>query len=250
MCVTGHRRGRVAPGGPGDRQSIAGRHDGGDPRRRPDAAGLDDLARHDGYIARQLKRWHGQWAQQRTRELPLVDEVHDALAARIPEQGPGTIVHGDYRLDNTIVSADGNVAAVLDWEICTLGDPLADLGVLMVYWTGPTTSRARGAARRRRHRASGTVDELPVRYAELSGRDVSDLGFYVAFGYWKLGASSRGCTPATSAAPSAGDPAELAPFARRSKMPSARRPKRRRAFRSRTQALRSSLALRRSVEPR
>ena len=102
-----------------------------------EAAGLAELARHDGYIERQLKRWYGQWNQQKTRELALVDEVHDALASRVPEQGPATIVHGDYRLDNTIVSADGDVAAVLDWEICTLGDPLADVGLLQVYWTGP-----------------------------------------------------------------------------------------------------------------
>ena len=102
-----------------------------------EAAGLADLARHDGYIERQLKRWYGQWNQQKTRELALVDEVHDALARLVPEQGPATIVHGDYRLDNTIVSAAGDVVAVLDWEICTLGDPLADVGLLQVYWTGP-----------------------------------------------------------------------------------------------------------------
>ena len=101
------------------------------------ASGLADLAKHEDYIARQLKRWYGQWNLQKTRELRLVDEVHDALAATIPPQGPATIVHGDYRLDNTIVSGDGEVQAVLDWEICTLGDPMADLGLLCVYWTDP-----------------------------------------------------------------------------------------------------------------
>ena len=101
------------------------------------AAGLGELGRHEGYIARQLKRWYSQWNQQKTRELPAVDIVHDALLQRIPEQGPATIVHGDYRLDNCMVADDGHVVAVLDWEICTLGDPLADLGLLQVYWTGP-----------------------------------------------------------------------------------------------------------------
>ena len=99
--------------------------------------GLTDLARHEGYIARQLKRWYAQFNAQKTRDLPLIDEVHDALAKRIPEQGPATIVHGDYRLDNCIVGDDGRIVAVLDWEICTLGDPLADLGLLMAYYTGP-----------------------------------------------------------------------------------------------------------------
>ena len=99
--------------------------------------GLQDFSRHEGYIARQLKRWYGQWNAQKTRELSVVDRVHEELSKRIPEQGPATIVHGDYRLDNCIVSSSGEIQAVLDWEICTLGDPLADLGLLTVYWTGP-----------------------------------------------------------------------------------------------------------------
>ena len=207
----------AAPGGPGrppaDRSSTRWR------RSTPStstAAGLDDLARHDGYIARQLKRWHGQWTQQQTRELPLVDEVHDALAARIPEQGPGTIVHGDYRLDNTIVSADGDVAAVLDWEICTLGDPLADLGVLMVYWTGPddepsvwggqaTTAAGLLGPRRAARRAT----------PRCPGATSSGLGFYVAFGYWKLACIIEGVYARyLGGALGRREPAELAPFAR------------------------------------
>ena len=89
----------------------------------PDAVGLGDLGRKEGYIERQLRRWHGQWQKSQTRELPVVDEVHAALSARIPEQGPATIVHGDYRLDNCLLQPDGTIAAVLDWELCTLGDP-------------------------------------------------------------------------------------------------------------------------------
>jgi aminoglycoside phosphotransferase (APT) family kinase protein len=150
------------------------------------AVGLSDLARHEGYIARQLKRWYGQWRQSKTRPLPAIDRVHDRLASRIPDQGAATIVHGDYRLDNTMLSADGRVVAVLDWEICTLGDPLADVGLLQVYWTGPgdDSSAWTGSATT----ASGFPDraELLHRYAEVSGRDLSAIEFYVAFAYWKL----------------------------------------------------------------
>src|SRR5688500_15973630 len=95
----------------------------------PDTVGRGDLGRKEGYIERQLKRWHRQWEQSKTRELPLVDDVHDRLLTNVPEQGPATIVHGDYRLDNTMLERDGHVKAVLDWEICTLGDPLADVGL-------------------------------------------------------------------------------------------------------------------------
>jgi aminoglycoside phosphotransferase (APT) family kinase protein len=153
----------------------------------PDEVGLSELGRKQDYVARQLHRWHGQWEKSKTRELDLVDDVHERLAARIPEQGPATIVHGDYRLDNMILTAEGGeVAAVVDWELCTLGDPLADVGLLMVYWSEegdqliplfdpPTT--APGFPSRA---------ELRDRYAERSGRDLSQLDFYVALGYWKL----------------------------------------------------------------
>ena len=104
----------------------------------PDAVGLGDLGRQDGYVERTLRRWRGQWEKSKTREIPLVEEVADRLAADIPAAGPARIVHGDYRLDNTIVSPDdGSVQAVLDWELCTLGDPLADVGMLLVYWAEP-----------------------------------------------------------------------------------------------------------------
>lgn len=149
-------------------------------------AGLNDLGKHEGYIARQLKRWHGNILEQRTRDLPLVDSVYEQLLQRIPEQGAATIVHGDYRLDNTMVDAQGNVIAVLDWEICTLGDPMADLGLLMVYWTGPDDDASAWA--NAVCTAPGFMNraELAQRYAEKSGRDISQLNFYVAFAYWKL----------------------------------------------------------------
>jgi aminoglycoside phosphotransferase (APT) family kinase protein len=152
----------------------------------PDAVGLGDLGRQEGYIARQLKRWYGQWQQSKTRDLPVVDEVHAALAARIPEQGPAAIVHGDYRLDNCLLRPDGTIAAVLDWELCTLGDPLADVGLLLVYWAEP------GDRQPALIEAATTLDgfpsraELIARYARESGRDVSHVEYYVAFGYWKL----------------------------------------------------------------
>ena len=88
----------------------------------PDAVGLGDLGRREDYVARQLHRWQGQWEKSKTRELPAIDSVHERLSARIPEQGSATIVHGDYRLDNMILAPDGVVAAVVDWELCTLGD--------------------------------------------------------------------------------------------------------------------------------
>jgi aminoglycoside phosphotransferase (APT) family kinase protein len=178
-----------------------------------EATGLTTLSKHEGYIARQLKRWYGQWNQQKTRELPEVDRVHDELLRRIPEQGAATIVHGDYRLDNCMVGSDGHVMAVLDWEICTLGDPLADLGLLQVYWTGPgdMASPWTGTA----CSAPGFLDraDLATRYAQVSGRDISQLPFYVSFAYWKLACILEGVYARyLGGALGARDSAELEPF--------------------------------------
>lgn len=151
-----------------------------------DLVGLADLGRHDGYIERQLKRWQGQLERSKRPELPDLDDLAATLAARIPEQGPATIVHGDYRLDNCMLRADGSVAAVLDWEICTLGDPLADVGLLAVYWgdpddppgfLNPPPTLVEGFGRR---------DDVLEAYAAVAGRDLSAIDYYVAFGYWKL----------------------------------------------------------------
>ena len=176
-------------------------------------AGLADLGRHDGYIERQLKRWYGQWNQGKTRELPAVDEAYERLLARIPEQGPATIVHGDYRLDNCMVSGEGDVVAVLDWEICTLGDPLADLGLLQVYWNGPDDDEGAWSGTATAAPGFWNRHQLAERYAEVSGRDISQLDFYVAFAYWKLaciieGVYSRYLGGALGDRP----PEELAPF--------------------------------------
>jgi len=152
----------------------------------PDAVGLGDLGRKDGYIERQLKRWNGQFEKSATRELPSVTEAFARLSATVPEQGAAAIVHGDYRLDNTMLRPDGEVQAVLDWEICTLGDPLADLGLLMVYWGRPGDgfSALPGGATT----ADGFPerDEMVAAYEAAGGRPVTDLGYYTAFGYWKL----------------------------------------------------------------
>ena len=178
------------------------------------AVGLADLAKHEAYIARQLKRWYGQFNAQKTRDLPLLDEVHDALSARIPEQGPATIVHGDYRLDNCIVNDDGRIVAVLDWEICTLGDPLADLGLLMAYYTGPDDESSAWQAQANRVKGFLNRADLVERYARVTKRDVSQLDFYTAFAFWKLACIIEGVY-ARYLGGALGDrsASELAPFA-------------------------------------
>ncbi len=118
----------------------------------PDEVGLGDLGRKEHYISRQLRRWYGNYqAALETRggaSRPDVDWVHDELAAHIPEQGRACVVHGDYRLDNCVIGPDGHVLAVLDWELCTLGDPRADLGQLLVYWPEPGEFPPSGTRRR------------------------------------------------------------------------------------------------------
>jgi aminoglycoside phosphotransferase (APT) family kinase protein len=152
----------------------------------PDEIGLGELGKKEDYVTRQLRRWQRQWEGSKTREIPLVEEVHDRLSALIPEQGPATLVHGDYRLDNMILREDGEVAAVVDWELCTLGDPLADVGLLVVYWAeeGDTLLPLFEPATM----APGFPSRADVRrrYAERSGRDLSRIDYFVALGYWKL----------------------------------------------------------------
>jgi aminoglycoside phosphotransferase (APT) family kinase protein len=152
----------------------------------PDAVGLGDLGRKEDYVARQLRRWYGQWEKSKTRELASIDRVHERLSARIPAQQGASIVHGDYRLDNMILTDAGEVAAVVDWELCTLGDPLADVGTLMAYW--PERGQEDIALGLPAVLAPGfpTRQEVGARYAEVSGRDLGELDFFTALGYWKL----------------------------------------------------------------
>ena len=153
----------------------------------PDAVGLGTLGRREGYLERQLRRWKRQLEQSRTRELPVLDEVHRRLEAAVPAQvGPARVVHGDYRLDNVILSPAGRVLAVLDWELCTLGDPLADVGLLLVYWAEPgDTALPLGTAPTRLPGFPPRA-ALTAAYAARSGRAVDQLDYYMAFGYWKL----------------------------------------------------------------
>ncbi|HUR50465.1 MAG TPA: phosphotransferase family protein [Acidimicrobiales bacterium] len=153
----------------------------------PSEVGLGDLGRPDGYLDRQLRRWSKQVEQSKTRDLPLLEDVHRRLAAAVPPQAETRIVHGDYRLDNLVAGPDGEVRAVLDWELCTLGDPLADLGLLMVYWSDPEDPwAALGADAATLAPGFSSRADLRQAYEHSTGRDLSQLGFYVAFGYWKL----------------------------------------------------------------
>lgn len=153
-----------------------------------DEVGLGELARHDGYVERQLRRWAGQLDTGGTRDLPLLVEVGERLAADVPTQQAVTIVHGDYRMDNLILAPDGSaVRAVLDWELCTLGDPMADLGMLYVYWGEPGGDGLLPLGR------MPTIvdgfwrrDEVMAAYDERSDLDTGQLGYYVAFAYWRL----------------------------------------------------------------
>jgi aminoglycoside phosphotransferase (APT) family kinase protein len=151
-----------------------------------DAVGLGDLARRDELIRRQLKRWHAQFEASKTRDLPAIDRVHDLLAARIPEQTESTVVHGDFRLGNCIVDPRGEILAVLDWEICTLGDPRADVGYVLATWAEPGDPLRADDQNPTLAPGFSTRDVLLERYARRSGRDVADIPYFVAFSFWRL----------------------------------------------------------------
>jgi aminoglycoside phosphotransferase (APT) family kinase protein len=157
-----------------------------------DDVGLGDLAKREGYIERQVKRWSTQWDKSKTRDLPAVDEVARRLAQRMPTQQGVSIAHGDYRFGNVLTdTARGRVAAVLDWELCTLGDPLADVGYIGVYWADPGTEQPRP------NDPTGiegfpAYAELLERYASRTGRDLSEIDYYIAFGSWRLAVISEG----------------------------------------------------------
>jgi len=174
----------------------------------PDAVGLGDLGRHEGYIERQLKRWREQYDQMQVEGVDhggLVEWVGDALARRIPQQQRTSIVHGDYRLDNIVLADDGSVKAILDWEICTLGDPLADLGLLMVYWAEPSDGTALLGLSGTTAPGFSTRKEVLERYGSASDLDISGVGYYAAFGYWKLACILQGVYARYVAGAGAGD---------------------------------------------
>jgi aminoglycoside phosphotransferase (APT) family kinase protein len=174
-----------------------------------ESAGLGELARHDGYIERQLRRWTTQYEQMHVEGVDhggLIEAVGAELSAQIPSQQRVSVVHGDYRLDNTVLDENGRVRAILDWEICTLGDPMADLGLLMVYWAEPSDptvsllgvapTTAQGFASR---------DEVLGAYASNSSLDLSHVAYYQAFGYWKLACIMQGVFARYSAGAAGGD---------------------------------------------
>jgi aminoglycoside phosphotransferase (APT) family kinase protein len=153
------------------------------------ATGLSGLGKGAGYLRRQLDRWQRQMEQSRSREVPGYDELVARLSAAIPPEGDVTLVHGDFRLDNVLVTVDPQprIAAVVDWEMATLGDPLADLGLTLVYWAEAGQGAQGGIG------TDGTTTpgfmtraEFTAAYAERTGRDVSRISYYIAFGYFKL----------------------------------------------------------------
>jgi aminoglycoside phosphotransferase (APT) family kinase protein len=157
----------------------------------PEAVGLGDLGRREAYIARQLTRWTRQWEQSKTRELPQMEATQATLERTMPEQVGAAIVHGDYRLGN-MITGEGRIRAVLDWELCTLGDPMADVGYLVNNWVEPGDAQTAGSSSPTLAGGFGTRDEILARYQELSGRDVSRVGYYRAFSYWRLAAICEG----------------------------------------------------------
>ncbi|MCP3989577.1 MAG: phosphotransferase family protein [Actinomycetia bacterium] len=157
-----------------------------------DDVGLGDLAKRSGYIERQLKRWSGQWEQSKTREIPLIDKVRDTLGERLPQETVTTIAHGDYRLSNCMMDPSGPVAGVLDWELCTLGDPMADLAGLLGYWHDPADPEARGDNETTGLEGFLDQEEMAGLYAEEMGVDLSLVDYYRGFASWRLACIGEG----------------------------------------------------------
>ena len=155
------------------------------------AVGLADFGKPSGYLERQMRRWTGQLDASRTRPLPDLDAVTEWLRGNLPESGPGTIVHGDYRMDNVMYApgAPARIVAIFDWEMATLGDPLADLGYLLSFWrelSDPDAPLGDDSWRISRLPGFASRAELVARYAERTGRRMEHVAFYVALAIWKL----------------------------------------------------------------
>ena len=157
----------------------------------PADTGLADFGKPEGFVERQVRRFTGQIEQSKTRDVPELEELARRLSRAIPDASGASIIHGDYRLDNCVLSEDGHIAAVLDWEMASLGDPLTDLGMQVMYWADDRVDAAPSAP----GSATGSVTALPgfikrgeaiARYADRSGRDLSQLDFYVVLAYFKL----------------------------------------------------------------
>jgi aminoglycoside phosphotransferase (APT) family kinase protein len=152
----------------------------------PEAVGLGGFGRPKGYLARQIRRWHGQWNRVRSRALPDVETLHLRLAETCPAESASSIVHGDYRIDNAILDAGdvGMVRALIDWEMATLGDPLADLGLHLAY-SDPALDFVLGDSAASTSKRLPSTDDLAQRYAIASRRNLDNLAFYRALGYFK-----------------------------------------------------------------
>jgi aminoglycoside phosphotransferase (APT) family kinase protein len=151
----------------------------------PDEIGLGNLGKRSSYLGRQLKRWYESWNASKNRELPDVDRLHSFLIDRLPQQARVCVVHGDYGLHNCRVASDGHIAAVVDWEISTLGDPLADLAYCINAWIesaeeGPNAMQAPTTLPGFCSRAY-----LIDRYANQTGADLSQINYYRCFNHWK-----------------------------------------------------------------
>ena len=154
----------------------------------PEEIGLKDFGRPSGYLERQVRRFSEQLKTIRYRETEELDDLAKRLQAAIPEERQLGIVHGDYRLDNAILNDEGHIIAVLDWEMCTLGDSLADMGLLQMYWGNPTSTQLNiGATSVMTLPGFPTWEEAAARYEEKSGADLSGLDFYTVLAHFKLG---------------------------------------------------------------
>jgi aminoglycoside phosphotransferase (APT) family kinase protein len=161
-----------------------------------EASCLAEMRRPGSYASRQLRRWRRQWEASKTRDIPLVGALAGRLEANLPDETDATLVHGDFHLLNVIVGPDGGVRAVVDWELCTVGDPLADLGLTVAYWNelGRPAREERNLFREPITDLPGFPEsaELVAEYGRASGRDLSALGFWVAFAYWKIAIIAEG----------------------------------------------------------
>ncbi len=162
------------------------------------AVGLSEFGRPQGYLERQVRRWSEQWERSKTRELPEVEELIKRLRAAIPESPAPAIVHGDYRLGNMILDPGdpGKIEAILDWEMATLGDPLADLGYTFIFWGQKSDSeerlRARSISTMTAQEGFLTRDQLAAEYAKRSGRSTEFIHFYEVLAYYKLAVITEG----------------------------------------------------------
>ena len=159
---------------------------------QPEAVGLADFGRPEGFLGRQVRRWKKQLDSSRSRDLPGAEDLHAALAAQVPAESDVTIVHGDYRLDNLLIGEGDRVTAVLDWEMATLGDPLSDIALLLAYHT--LAHLDTGYAVADASTAPGFPDaaEITDAYAQRSGRDLSNLGFYLGLAFFKIAVICEG----------------------------------------------------------